>query len=256
MTLAATATAPRGPAPNPWWIKPAALVVALAVHGAFFVVNREAPRDISSAIDTLDVSLEPAMGEVTDENAEEAPDQTAQEAVEAPAAKEYEDKPMEEPLETPTPPKVEEVSAEAPKVEEETAPEIKLKAPEEIERPVEKVVEDRKPPPPRVAQEASTSTARAGQENGRRVTASARAAYAGRLNASVRRHTRGVGISGSTVVGFVVGAWGGMSSVYVSRSSGHQIVDDAAVRAVRSAHAGPPPGGAFEGHITINLAVN
>ncbi len=248
------------PAPEPRWLRPTALGLALALHAGVLVYGTLPRADITGAVDTIDISIEPAMGETTDEVTPDAPDTMAQQEVQAPVAPTPDvDKPDDQAMDDPPPPPVPEqvVAAEPPKVEEETAPVIQQKPPEDIQKPIEKpkpVVKRR--PPPQAAAAQSAHRARAGQDNGRRASASARAAFAGRLLAAINRNKRAVAASGSVRIHFLVGAGGGMSVVSVIRSSGNGAMDSAAVRAVRSAHAGAPPGGAFPGMVTINFHVN
>ena len=259
------------------WLRVIALAAAVAAHaGLLLRVNIPRPA-LPTPLDTIEISIAPPQGEAVPEtSADNAPDSVAQPDVQP----DMEPKPDEvQPPPEPMPPPPEEIvkpavepppeiAAEPPKREAPDAPAIKRQPkPIEREKPKvdrkkileerrrrEQVIRDaRRRVEARHAAAQSARKARAGVDNGSRQNAMSPAAYGGKVRAEIQRHKVDPGEGGSVGVFFVVGSSGGVISASVIHSSGNGRVDSAGLRAVRSAHPGPPPGGSFSASTTIHF---
>jgi protein TonB len=262
------------------WLRPVAIAAVTAIHvGALTFVNM--PKlELPSPIESIELSLAPPQGDLNPDTPDAAPDSMAQAEV-PPDARPPDpmpdpDPPPPEVTEPPPPdappPPVEEpqpvveptpveplppVASEPPKVEAPDAvaippapkpPPPKPRVLKRIEKPKPEIRKMEKPRPPAPA---SAASARAGVRT-EQAGAASRASYSAKVNAAIRAHFSTPPATGATVVSFVVGASGGMTSASVARSSGNGALDAFALRVVRSAHPGPPPGGGgFFGQITI-----
>ena len=245
------------------WLRPVAIGAAVALHASALLYVTIPRPTLPTPIDSIEISISPPQGEaVPDNSAEMAPDSVAQPEVQPDPDPKPE---VEQPTPTPPPPVI---AAEPPKREAPEAPTIKQRPkPIEREKPTvdhRKIAEERQRRE-RLLREAerhvearraaaqSARRARAGVDSGSRQNAMSAAAYGGMVRAEIQRHKVDPGEGGSVGVAFSIGSSGGVSSAYVVRSSGNGRVDSAGLRAVRSAHPGPPPGGHFSGSTTIHF---
>ena len=276
----AMASRPTGAVAASPWLRPLAIATVTAIHiGAFTFVTIPKP-DLPSPVESIELSLAPPQGDLNPDTPDAAPDSMAQAEV-PPDARPPDPNPDPEPpppdvTEPPppdeppppreeTPPVVEPtpveppppVAAETPKVEAPDAvvippapkpPPPKPRVVKRVEKPkpeIKKIAKPRAPAP------SSAASARAGVRT-EEAGAASRASYSAKVNAAIRAHFSTPPAAGATVVSFVVGASGGMTSASIARSSGDGALDAFALRVVRSAHPGPPPGGgSFFGQITI-----
>jgi periplasmic protein TonB len=261
------------------WLRPIAIAAVTAIHvGALTFVTMPKP-DLPSPVESIELSLAPPQGDLNPETQDAAPDSMAQMEV-PPDTRPPDPTPDPEPpppdlTEPPppdTPPPVEEtppvvaptpveppppVAAEPPKVEAPDAvvvppapkpPPPKPRVVKRVEKPKPEIKKIAKPRPPAPS---SAASAPAGVKT-EQVGAAARASYSAKVNAAIRAHFSTPPATGATVVSFVVGSSGGMTSASVASSSGNGALDAFALRVVRAAHPGPPPGGGgFFGQITI-----
>ncbi len=286
-TLPPDATGAPGERPlRPVWLRPAALVVALGLHGAAagFVVVRSAP---PSPIDAIEVTLV-AEGDAA-ETRQARDETTPAEATSAPP-------PAPAPFVAAAPPPppaaaAPALAAPAPLVEAPEAPPLRLATPEPtpVATPLEpaavKPPVDAKPPEV-VAQRAERPTpaalreqrrlaaerrrtaqaaeqaARLGAEQARaETTVASRAAYASLLAAELNRHklypssARAAGVTGSVGVAFTIGAAGGVVEHRITRSSGSAALDGAVEAMMAAVQAPPPPGGSFHTSTIVNFTL-
>ena len=272
--MATASLRPGAVAASPW-LRPLAIAAVTAVHvGALTFVTMPRP-ELPSPVESIELSLAPPQGDLNPDTPDAAPDSMAQ--AEGPPdtrppdpAPDPEPPPpeMTEPPPPDTPPPPVEAppplveppppaAAEPPKVEAPDAvvipqapkpPPPKPRVVKRVEKPKPEIKKIAKPRPPAPS---SAASARAGVRT-EQTGAASRASYSAKVNAAIRAHFSTPPATGTTVVSFVVGASGGMSSASVASSSGNGALDAFAVRVVRSAHPGPPPGGGgFFGQITI-----
>ncbi len=265
MTAAFVMTSDNPAASSPW-LRPVAFAVVAALHAsALFLVHIPAAQ-LPSAEDSIEVDIAPPQGDTTPEDMAAAPDTMAQEevkAVETPPDPTVEpdltppppdptppeptpdpppdppvDAPPDMPPEPPPP-----VAAEPPKVESPDAP--------LIQKYVEPRPQPKPKPKPRPAVAQVARHARSG-EHSQQSSAASRASYSARVRAAIGARRGTAPAEGSVGVGFSVGASGGILAAYVTSSSGNPELDSWALRVVRSAHPGPPPGGAFAGSVRMH----
>ena len=285
MSAGAMASSSPGPAPplggpeaatevkgaiRPGWLRPATLVLVVALHGAaaLFVVAHVAPL---VPLDGIEVTLLPQGDSLEDK----PPIDEVKEA------------------EAPAPPPAPQPVAPAEAIPELAAPLPQVAAPEALPLPVAKplpkplekpkkkpVVEparEENPTPAELrekrrqqAEAAERRKAQAGREASRRGAPQGQAqapgmslgAYAALLAAEVARHkvypaaARAAQATGSVGVTFTVGPSGRVVSHSITRSSGNGLLDGAVHAMMAAVHAPPPPGGVFRSSTTVNFSLH
>lgn len=256
---------------RPFWLRPAALVLILSVHGLMFLSIASRPTALSP-VDSVEVALVP-LGDA-------AEDQKKQDEI-APAAPE------------PAPPP--QAESVAP-VEPASAPPPLVAAPEAVPLPVEqpkpapppKEVVEKKPPEKaaadrrlektpekrqdarrereiaerRKAQQGRQELKRGAADGEARASSMSPASYASLLAAEIRRHifypaaARAAGATGVVGVAFTVGPAGRVVSQSIVRSSGDPVLDSAARTTLYAIHMPPPPGGRFSTSTNIRFHFN
>jgi len=251
---------------RPLWLRPAALVFALALHvaaAAAFVAVRALP---PSPINAIDVTLV-AEGDAAEEKQALA-----------------EVKPAEDPPPPPPPPvaAAPELAAPAPQIEAPEAVPLPLATPEpqpvappkqpvvveqKVDRPTPAELQERRRLQAEAAErrrkaQAAQQAARLGAEQARaEATAASRASYAALLSAELNRHkiypsaARAAGVTGSVGVAITVGPSGDVISHAITRSSGSADLDGAVEAMMAAVRAPPPPDGFFRTSTTVNFRI-
>jgi TonB family protein len=233
-------------------LRPGATALAVAVHVLVLMGVTLPHPSMTGADEDIEIAITQAGDAAAEPEQEQSEDEISQQA--AQAAQKPEDgkeEPVKDPEPDPEPQKIvekpEEVAAEAPKREVEDSEAIAQR----LER-----IEEKKERQKRLAADAAEAQeehrARSGAQGGAVSSAHARAAYAHRLLAEIRRHQLHPPRGGVVRVAFSVSA-GGYVSASVASSSGEGMLDAMAVRIVRACHPGPPPGGHFAGTVAIRF---
>jgi protein TonB len=260
------------------WLRPTSIIVVAALHALVFLfvaIPKVAP---PSPVDTIEIDIAPPAGDLTPENqAEATPDSMAQPEVvsnEKPPDPDPDPQPPvveEKPPDIapdPTPPPLEiieptpvepppPIAAEPPKIEAPDAPVIPVRAKPPRPKPFAKPTPEKakiKPPvaKPRPPAAQSAAKARSGVRSDA-PSAASRATFGAKVMAAIRANRVSMPMEGTVGVAFVVGASGSMTSASIISSSGNPALDSAALRTVRGAHPGPPPGGAFANSVSIHF---
>lgn len=250
---------------RPLWLRPAALVLALALHvaAAAFVAARVLP---ASPIDAIEVTLV-AQGDAPEEK--QALDEV---------------KPAEVPP-PPPPPTAQaapELAAPAPLVEAPQAVPLPVATPEpqpvatpkppvvveqKVDRPTPTELQERRRLQVEAAErrrkaQAAQQAERLGAEQARAAAnAASRASYAALLSAEINRHkiyppaARAAGVTGSVGVAFTVGPSGEIVGYAITRSSGSAALDGAVEAMMAAVRAPPPPDGFFRTATTVNFSI-
>ena len=229
----------------------------IGLHAIPFVGLAVVVKPVDAASDSIEISISGPQGEQSAPMQEEvlsqpaAPQQMAVQAVPVDNDKPPPDK-VEPPPETlpeklpDMPPPPERVAAPPPKVETPDATELPVPPPPPP--PPTPVAVPEAPPPPPPPQEAITKPQ---GEKTEAPEAAAKATYTKRIWVAIRSRVGGLPSAHSAVVEFAIDGTGVMTSVTIKQSSGNATFDAAALRIVRSAKPGPPPGGAFAGTVTV-----
>ncbi len=277
---------------RPLWLRPAATIVAVALHvaAAAFVVASVVPL---VSLDGIDVTLVPLGDSAEDKphidevkEAEAAAPPPAAQVAPEPAAPE----PVAPPPQAPTTPPAETVPELAAPLPQVIAPEavplplekpLPKPLPKPVEKPKKKVVveieQDDSPTPAELREQRRQRAeaadrrrkAQAGQQASRRgspqgqaqASGMSRGDYASLLAAEVARHkvypaaAREAHATGSVSVTFTVGASGRVISHSITRSSGNSSLDGTVHAIMAAVHAPPPPGGIFRSSTTINFSL-
>lgn len=238
-------------------LRPVLLVLIVGLHvGALAVAALVPAPVVESPVDSIEVSISAPEGE---EATQVQPEITSEPPPPPPAAVAPPDVPPPPPVAPPDPPPPEEKPPEIPPPAQEipvAAPPPRVEAPDALEVPEQppppppppKVEAPPPPPPPPPPQRAVLKPQ--GVKSDRPAAASI-SSFKSKVRGAIASHAAGLPGTGSAVVAFVVGASGGMVSVSIVRSSGSAAFDAAALRIVRAAHPGPPPGGIYAGTVTI-----
>lgn len=272
----------RAPSLRPFWLRPAALLVATGLHvaAALLIVARLPPQP--SPVDAIEVTMVPEGDAAEDQKAvedtkaeptdaptplpdapppvpEPTPSPLAEQPPPEPAPPPAPDPVFPPPSPDPTPPVAEPppgLSAPAPIIEAPEAPPIALQTPLPVVKPVVRptpVVKPVRRPPPQAA-------AKAGVANGNpQATDMSKAEYGSLLAAEIARHkfypaaAREAGVSGAVSVSLTVGASGRVVGHAITRSSGHAELDAAVATMLAEVQAPPPPDGRFQTSTTIRF---
>ena len=245
---------------RPPWLRPAAILVALALHAALatFFVGR--PESLSP-VDAIEVTLL-AQGE------------SAEDQKQVDEVMESEPPPPPQPAET-----APELAAPPPRIVAPEAVPLPVANPKPVVLQKKRVIaeeEDERPTPAELREDrrkraeaaerrrktqAGRLAARRGSLQGRpQATGLSRASYVSLLSAEINRHkvypssARAAGVTGSVGVAFTVGPSGRVVGHAITRSSGSSALDGAVHAMMAAVHAPPPPGGRFSTSTTIHFS--
>jgi protein TonB len=184
------------------------------------------------------------------------------EVVPEPAPPVEEQKPEEvppPPVEAATPPP-EEVTPEPeppppPKPDELTIPEEKpVPPPPPIEKP--KVTQPKKPPPPKPVRQAALPPTAPNAGTPSVGSSSAKAEWRGSLRAQIMRNQQHAGEAGTVMVSCTLDRSGRVLSRHVAQSSGHPVLDQAALATIDRAQPLPaPPADISSAELRLNIPI-
>jgi len=238
---------------RPTWLRPAALVGAVAAHAtaAWMFVAQPAGHD--SPENAIEVTIV-AQGDAPEDRLQSALAEAAQQPPAPPAPQ-----PSATPEIRPTP--VAALPAPAPTVVAAPTPPPRPVARPETKPPLKPKPAPKAAPPPKAAQDsAPAAAAKRGVESGAgETTAASRASYGSRLSDEIARHkvyppsARERGVEASVMVKVTVGADGRVVSHSLIRPSGDADIDAEIPAMLAAVVAPPPPDGHFTGSLTIHF---
>jgi protein TonB len=240
---------------RPGWLRPGALVFAAALHGMLFLTVTVGGSPLPPAVESVELTIAQGKPEM-EKPAEAAPEPPPPEPPPPEPPKPAPPPPQPDPAPPPVPP----VPAPQPPPVAPPPPEVAppkreaADAPAIPMRPKPKPPAPKPPPPPPAAPSAPVQAP--GAEEAQARLTQAKATYPSKVLAEIRAHQQPATAIGTVVVSFAIDGAGTVYWAVVTRSSGQEALDSAALRMVRAARPGPPPEGRFSGSTTINFVAH